>query len=166
MTPDATLTHTPPFLTPLTGEALRDAGVPEPFRLGQADRVRFRELDVLDHVNNAVYLTWFEGFRVAYFRHFEIGDYSGGARPVFVLKSVGVDYRAPLHLEDVYVVAGRTRAYRRTSFTMEYGVWRDGTLCATGQAVICLMETDAVTKKPLPEAVVAIFRKDGATFEG
>ncbi|WP_167767020.1 acyl-CoA thioesterase [Jannaschia formosa] len=152
-----------PLLTPLTGEDLRRAGVPEPFRLGQADRVRFRELDVLDHVNNAVYLTWFETFRIGYFRHFRVGDYeSPGARPVFVLKGVSVDYRAPLHLEDVYVVAGRVRAYRRTSFTMEYGVWRDGMLCATSDAVICLMEADFTTKKPLPEACLSVFRADGA----
>jgi acyl-CoA thioester hydrolase len=157
---------TPPLLTPLTGDALRAAGVPEPFRLGQADRVRFRELDVLDHVNNAVYLTWFEGYRIAYFRHFGIGDYTGGERPVFVLKSVAVGYRAPLHLEDVYVIAGRTRAFRRTSFTMEYGVWRDGGHCAGGEAVICLMEADAKTRKPLPEAVLNQFRADGARFEG
>jgi acyl-CoA thioester hydrolase len=155
-----------PLLTPLTGQALRDAGVPEPFRLGQADRVRFRELDVLDHVNNAVYLTWFESFRIAWFRHFGIGDYEGGARPVFVLKSVGVDYRAPLYLEDVYVVAGRVRAYRRTSFTMEYGVWSGGALRATSEAVICLMEADAVTKKPLSEAIQSEFRNEDASFEG
>jgi acyl-CoA thioester hydrolase len=156
----------PPLLTPLTGDALRAAGVPEPFRLGQADRVRFRELDVLDHVNNAVYLTWFESFRIRYFRHFNVGDYDmPGARPVFVLKSVGVDYRAPLHLEDVYVVAGRTRAYRRTSFTMEYGIWRDGAPCATSQAVICLMKDDFVTKRALTEDMIAAFRADGATPE-
>ncbi|PWJ21011.1 acyl-CoA thioesterase [Jannaschia seohaensis] len=156
-----------PLLTPLTGEALRGAGVPAPFRLGQADRVRFRELDVLDHVNNAVYLSWFETFRIDYFRHFQIGDYTTpGARPVFVLKGVSVDYRAPLYLEDVYVVAGRVRAYRRTSFTMEYGVWRDGRLCATSEAVICLMEADFTTKKPLPESTLEVFRADGANGPG
>ena len=156
-----------PLLLPLTGDALRAAGVPPPYRLGQADRVRFRELDVLDHVNNAVYLSWFEGFRIAYFRHFRVGDYeTPGARPVFVLKGVSVDYRAPLHLEDVYVVAGRVRAHRRTSFTMEYGVWRDGALCATSEAVICLMEDDFTTKRALTAAMLTAFRSDGAEAEG
>ena len=157
-----------PLLTPLEGQMLRDAGVPEPFAFGQADRVRFHELDVLDHVNNATYLTWFETFRIAYLRSYGISDYGDSAgRPVLVLKQVGVDYKAPLHLEDVYVVAGRTRAYRTTSWTMDYGVWREGRLCATAHAVICLMEADFVTRKPLPPAYVETFRtRDGATFEG
>lgn len=156
-----------PLLTPLEGRALRDAGVPEPFAFGQADRVRFRELDVLDHVNNAVYLSWFETFRIAYLRAYGIGrSAKAGERPVLVMKSVGVDYHAPLHLDDVYVVAGRTRAYRNTSFTMEYGVFRDGIRCATGHAVIVLMEADFVTRKRLPEDYVTAFRdRDGAEYE-
>ncbi|WP_371154209.1 acyl-CoA thioesterase [Jannaschia sp. 2305UL9-9] len=157
-----------PLLSPLQGAALRDAGVPPPFAFGQADKVRFHELDVLDHVNNARYFSWFETFRIAYLRHGGLADYAETAeRPVLVLKSVGVDYKAPLHLEDTYVVAGRTRAYRRTSFTMEYGVWSDGRLCATSQAIICLMEADFVTRRALPRSYIDLFQtQDGATFEG
>ena len=88
-------------------------------------------------------------------------------RPALVLKAVGVEYHAPLHLEDVYIVAGRTRAYRRRSWTMEYAVYSGGRLCATSHAVICLMEPDFVTLRPLPEAYVAAFRdRDGAVQEG
>ncbi|MBM2576556.1 acyl-CoA thioesterase [Jannaschia sp. Os4] len=152
------------LLRPLDLPALRAAGVPEPFAFGQADRVRFHELDVLDHVNNAVYLSWFETVRIAYLRAYGISDYAGAAdRPVLVLKRVEVDYHRPLHLEDVYVVAARTVAYRRTSWAMEYQVWSGGHHCATGGAVIVLMEPDFVTKKPLPEAYVRAFaERDGA----
>ncbi|MFO6463742.1 acyl-CoA thioesterase [Jannaschia sp. KMU-145] len=157
-----------PFLTPLPVDALRRAGVPEPFGFGHADKVRFHELDVLDHVNNARYLSWFETLRIAYLRAYGISDYAGREdRPVLVLKSVAVDYHAPLHLEDVYVVAGRTRAYRTTSWSMEYGVYAGGRCCATSRAVICLMEADFTTKRPLPDAYIAAFRdRDGAAFEG
>ena len=157
-----------PLLVPLSIDGLRAAGIPEPFAFGQADRVRFRELDVLDHVNNAVYLGWFETARIAYVRAYGLADYAPGApRPAFVLKSVAVDYRAPLHLEDVYVVAARTRAYRRTSFTMAYAVASGGRIAATSEAVIVLMEEDFVTRRPLPEHYVAAFRdRDGAAFEG
>ncbi|MGB3555940.1 MAG: thioesterase family protein [Jannaschia sp.] len=157
-----------PLLTPLDTAALRDAGVPEPFAFGQADRVRFHELDVLDHVNNATYLSWFETFRIAYLRAYGISEYgAGSSRPVLVLKAVGIEYRAPLFLEDVYIVAGRTRAYRNTSWTMEYAVYSEGKLCATSHAVIVLMEPDLRTRKKLPEAYTALFRdRDGAIFEG
>ena len=156
------------LLRPLDLDTLRAAGVPEPFAFGQADRVRFHELDVLDHVNNATYLSWFETVRIAYLRAYGISDYASAAdRPVLVLKRVEVDYHRPLHLEDVYVVAARTRAFRRTSWSMEYQVWSEGRRCATGGAVICLMEGDFVTKRPLPDAYVDAFaRRDGAAREG
>ncbi|SFJ59796.1 acyl-CoA thioesterase [Jannaschia pohangensis] len=155
-----------PLLTPLDTPTLRTAGVPAPFAFGQADRVKFHELDVLDHVNNARYLSWFETFRIAYLRAYGISDYAKSeGRPVLVLKSVAVDFKAPLHLEDVYIVTGRTRAYRRTSWTMDYAVYSDGTLCATSQAVIVLMEDDFVTRRPLPQSYIDVFRdRDGATF--
>ncbi len=157
-----------PFLTPLDPATLRAAGVPERFAFGQADRVRFHELDVLDHVNNARYLSWFETFRVAYLRAYGISDPAVTApRPVLVLKSVAVDFRAPLHLDDSYIVAGRTRAYRKTSWSMEYAVVSRARLCALSEAVICLMEADFTTRRTLPETYIEAFRsRDGATYDG
>ncbi|SDZ37970.1 acyl-CoA thioester hydrolase [Jannaschia faecimaris] len=157
-----------PLLTPLSIAHLRDQGIPAPFAFGMGDRVRFHELDVLEHVNNARYLSWFETARIAYLRAYGIGDYSRtGERPVLVLKSVAVDYKVPLHLEDVYIVAGRTRAFRNTSWTMEYGVWHDKKLCATSTAVIVLMEADFVTRKRLPDSYTRAFKeRDGSIFEG
>jgi acyl-CoA thioester hydrolase len=156
-----------PLLRPLSLDRLRAAGVPEPFTMGQADRVRFRELDVLDHVNNAVYLSWFETFRIAYLRGLGLGDYAGAeTRPALILKSVRVDYHAPLHLEDVYIVTGRTRAFRRTSFTMEYRVYSGGRHRTTGEAVICLMQPDFATRRPLPGDWTRLFRdRDSAEPE-
>ena len=154
-----------PFLTPLDAATLRANGVPERFSFGQADRVRFSDLDALDHVNNARYLSWFETFRIAYLRAYGIADYAGD-RPVLVLRSAAIEYRAPLYLDNSYIVAGRTRAYRNTSWTMEYAVVSGGRPCATSEAVICLMETDFTTKRRLPESYVEAFRRDGATYEG
>ena len=162
------MTSEPALLRPLDVPDLRAAGVPEPFAFGQADRVRFHELDALDHVNNATYLSWFENVRIAYLRAYGLGDYAAaGARPALILKRVGVEYHAPLHLEDVYVVAARTRAYRRTSWTMEYRVHSGGCHATTGEAVIVLMEPGYRARKPLPDAWIAAFRdRDGAVPEG
>jgi acyl-CoA thioester hydrolase len=157
-----------PLLVPLPLDLLRAEGVPEPFAFGQADRVRFHELDVLDHVNNAAYLSWFETIRISYLRAYGLGDYaSSDVRPALILKQVSVAYHRPLHLEDVYVVAARTRAYRRTSWTMEYAVCSGGHHCTTGEAVVVLMEPDFATRSPLPESYITAFRdRDGAVAEG
>jgi acyl-CoA thioester hydrolase len=155
-----------PLLQPLDADALRALGIPEPWSFGQADRVRFHELDVLDHVNNARYLSWFETLRVAYLRAYGVSDYASAERPVLVLKRVGVSFHAPLHLEDVYVVTGRTRSFRRTSWVMDYAVWSGGRLCAEGDALIVHMGADAATRLPLTEHMRATFqRRDGAVAE-
>ena len=156
-----------PLLVPLSTADLRGAGVPEPFAFGQADRVRFHELDVLDHVNNARYLSWFETFRIAYLNAYGLGDYaSAETRPALILRQVSVHYHAPLHLNEVYVVTGRATAYRRTSWTMEYRVYAGGVHRTTGSAVIVLMDRDFEARRPLPDAYVRAFReRDGATAE-
>ncbi len=155
------------LLRPLPVDTLRACGIPAPFTFGQADRVRFCELDVLDHVNNATYLSWFETFRIAYLRARGLGDYSSAeSRPALVLKAVSVTFHRPLHLEDVYIVTGRARSYRRTSWTMEYRVYAHGQHCTTGDAVICLMAPDFATRRALPEAYLNVFRdEDGAVSD-
>ena len=40
-----------------------------PFRFTHAVEVRFRDLDALGHVNNAVYLTYLESARMAWYLH-------------------------------------------------------------------------------------------------
>ena len=54
------------YHTPLTAEEQLAAGLPAPRTLALADRVRYAELDPLNHVNNKSYFTWFETLRVEY----------------------------------------------------------------------------------------------------
>ena len=51
---------------PLTQAEQVALGITSPAPLAMADQVRFSELDVLNHVNNAVYMQWFERVRVKY----------------------------------------------------------------------------------------------------
>ncbi len=147
-------------------DALRAMGIPEPWHLGRADRVRFHELDALNHVNNTSYLTWFETFRVAYFSEYRLA-YFGEQTPVTVLKSAGIDYRKPLHLNDDYVVVGRTRSFRNTSFVMDYAVFAEGEVAATGEALLVLFEPDGETRLAIPEGLrQRMIDEDGATTAG
>ncbi len=150
-----------PYHTPLFDYDLRKLGIPEPWGFGLADRVRFGELDALGHVNNTAYLRWFESFRLPYLQARHVTDY-GPTSPRLVLRSVAAQYRAEMGMGLDYVVVGRTRAYRNTSFTMEYGVFalQDGatSLTASGEAVIVLLQRDGSGRYPIPEAGIEAFR--------
>ncbi len=142
------------YHTPIGASDLRALGIPEPWTFGLADRVRFAEIDALGHVNNTAYLTWFESFRLPYLKEREVTDY-GPDSPRLVLKRASVDYRAEMFNGMDYVVTGRTRAFRTTSFTMEFAVWLPdpaGARCmATGNAIIVLLNRKGLGRYPIPD---------------
>lgn len=150
-----------PFLTPMSRTELAKAGVGKPWTYGMMDRVRFGELDVLAHVNNAAYLRWFENFRIHYFRDYGVSSYQG-TPPRIVLRALGLEFLSEVKLNDEYIVTGRTVSFRNTSFAMEYGIWVAGRLTTTGSAVIVNLDQTG-QKQPLPSTWVHAFEtRDGA----
>lgn len=130
-----------PYLTSLGPEDLRGAGIPEPWNYGVQDRVRFGEIDVLGHVNNTVYLKWFETLRLNFFR--DLINPKVTNRQTIVLRNAGVDFMAEILPDESYILTARTVEMRNTSFTQHYGVWVDGALRATGHAIIVTVENGA-----------------------
>ncbi len=150
-----------PFLTPLDAARLRAANIPDPWTFGLADRVRFGELDALNHVNNVVYLRWYETLRVIYLEEYGIYD-TAGADPKFVVKTVGLDYKAEVMRGATYINTARTVEMRKTSFSMEYATFVDGQITTTGTAVIVLLNDDN-SKRTLPDALrQTLITRDGA----
>ncbi|MEM8554354.1 MAG: thioesterase family protein [Pseudomonadota bacterium] len=140
-----------PFLTPLGPADLRNLNIPEPWQFGIRDRVRFEELDALNHVNHTAYLRWFEMMRVEYVRAYGISPYDGTG-PELVLKAVDMQYHAPMHLHESYVVTARTVSFRRTSFKMAYAVWAPDCR-AEGTALIVQLTRGSNDKEPLSDDV-------------
>lgn len=143
------------FLVPLGPDDLQVAGIGKPWAFGMADRVRFAELDALNHVNNVVYLRWYETLRVHYMKHHNLYQLAG-PDPRFVVKSVSVDYHAEVKEHASYINVCRTSSFRNTSFVMDYGTYVDGHLTTTGKAVAVLLNQDN-SKRPLTEAMRQLF---------
>lgn len=112
-----------PLVTPLNTQQLQSAGVPEGWNFGQADRVRFHELDALNHVNNIVYLRWFEDLRIPYFHAHAVTSYTSEDDPQVVLASNAARYFKPMFLGETFVATARCTSFRNSSFVLEYGVW-------------------------------------------
>jgi acyl-CoA thioester hydrolase len=99
--------------------------------------VRYRDMDANAHVNNAVYFTYFEQARIAYFTAVRGGASPGAVEIPVVIAEATCRYRSPATLGEVLVVGVRVSAMRRSSFTMEYAVREreSGRLVATGTTV-------------------------------
>ena len=129
---------------------------------GLIDRVRFYEIDALNHVNNVAYLRWFEILRVRYFIEYGLSSYSSvDAEPQLVVRHQATDYFAPMHMEQSYEVVGRIRLIKPTSFVMASAVFCEGQIMAKGETVIVSLEADGITRRAhKPDAVKKIIALD------
>lgn len=109
--------------------------------------VRFRDCDAMGHVNNAVYLSYLEQARFAYWQRLTGAT---GIPRSFIVARVEIDYRAPITLDDRIVVRLRVSAVGRSSFTLEYEVLnaRTRAVVATARTVQVMYEYEA--RKPVP----------------
>ncbi len=110
--------------------------------------VRYADLDTLGHVNNAVYLTYFEQARVhllnEYYRKTR-GDFD------FVIAHAEVDYLHPIFMEEITVRVWVSRI-GNTSFTLSYEIYNQkGILCAKGHTVQVVYDARKGTKKAIPD---------------
>ena len=87
-------------------------------RFSHPIEVRFRDLDALGHVNNAVYLTYLESARIAYWLH--VTGRSGLDALDMILARVEIDYRSPLSYGEAVDVSVRCASMRRSSFVLEF----------------------------------------------
>jgi len=109
--------------------------------------VRFADIDAMNHVNNAVLVTFLETARVALWR--ERFGFAGAASsiPVIVAR-VAVDYRAPIELLDEVRIGLGVRSIGRSSFTIAYRVEASGRLAAEAETVQVMFDYSA--SKPVP----------------
>ena len=107
-------------------------------------KVRWRDVDALGHVNHAVFLTYLEEGRDAFFIQTLGGD------PSYVVVRLEVDLRAEVRYEDqrvtVRIVADRLGTTSLT--TRETVVTPGGEVAA--EALVVTVNWDAENRKPVP----------------
>jgi acyl-CoA thioester hydrolase len=115
--------------------------------------VRFRDLDALGHVNNAVYLTYMESARIAYW--LQVTGRPDLAGMDMILARAEVDFRAPLGYGDRIEVGVRCASMKRSSLVMESEIVRlpDRQLVAESRKVLVHYDYTAGRSTPLPEAL-------------
>jgi acyl-CoA thioester hydrolase len=111
------------------------------------ESVRFRDLDGMAHVNNAVFLTYMESARLAYFKSLGLGD-----NPLegMILARAEVDFRSPVELGEQIEVGVRTGRIGTKSFDLEQEVHADGRLAAEGKFVLVAYDYTTGQSQELP----------------
>ena len=113
--------------------------------------VRFRDLDALGHVNNAVFLTYLESARIAYW--LELTGRTGLDAVDMILARVEIDYRSQASYREQLDVGARIAAVGKKSLTMELRVVarEPQRLVAESRNVMVFFDYAANRSRPLPD---------------
>jgi acyl-CoA thioester hydrolase len=120
--------------------------------------IRWNDLDVYGHVNNAVYLTYLEEVRDEW-----LGAVLGDPAEIwnYVLVRVAIDYRRELALSDDVVIATCRLASIGTSSVRseEHILTRGGELAAQAESVLVARDRDRGRSRALTDAERAAFAR-------
>ncbi len=120
--------------------------------------LRFRDLDLLGHVNNVNLAGWLEDGRVAL--ELPIQPCTAGyAGPVIVLADLHIHYRAEIHLGDEVRVGTRVQRIGGTSVVVGQAVFANGKCAAIAEAVEVLIGAESRKPEPWPAEFRALFER-------
>ena len=114
--------------------------------------VRFGDLDPQGHVNQAVFLTYFESGRVSMFRDEDLGIGIPGL--TYVLVRIEVDYVRELLWPGSIDIGTGVAEFGRSSFKVAQAIFRDGAVSAMARATLVCMDKTTRKATPLPQAAI------------
>jgi len=125
-------------------------------------RVRWADMDAYQHVNNAVYLNYFEEARDSV-----MVELFGPEALDFVLAHVDIDFRNEVTQDDGEItVFSRVVGFGRSSVRSREIVRKvDGTLAAEGGAVVVPRDTSTGQSRPLTTDEIALISAELAADE-
>jgi acyl-CoA thioester hydrolase len=122
--------------------------------------VQWGDMDALQHVNNAVYLRWFESARIEFFDRVGFFDRMKSDSIGPILASSTVRYRAPIEYPDNVLVGVNAKEVSGSGLTHDYGVFSLGkqVLATTGEARLVMYNFTEKQKADIPEDVLTRIR--------
>ena len=113
------------------------------------EKVRFGDLDAMRHLNNVVFMRYFETARIDYVRKVTEHDPANpeGAGFGLIFAEGHINYRSPGFFDDEVHINLRPTDVRRSSFRIEFEMRVGERLLAEGYGV--LVGFDYVKQKPL-----------------
>jgi len=109
------------------------------------ESVRFRDLDPMGHVNNAVFLTYIESARAAFLQH--LGAVQTLEDLAIIVARIEIDFRARVRFGEEVDVTVRVGRFGEKSFDLEHGLRVGETIVAEAKTV--LVTYDYATRAPV-----------------
>jgi acyl-CoA thioester hydrolase len=122
------------------------------FRFSTTFDIRWRDLDALGHVNNAVYFTYLEQARIRYLHELTMISNDPGDIGI-ILAEASCRFKSPLELGEQVTVYLHVSELRNSSFIIEYRMeGAGGRLAATARSVQVCYDYEERHSVPIPDA--------------
>lgn len=112
-------------------------------------QVRFSDIDMLSHVNNAVYLNYFESARIHYLSQIVDRNWNWKKQGI-ILKVNEIEYILPVFLDDNIEIKVYVEKIGTKSFSLVYELYCDQVIKTVGKSVLVSydFETNSTTSLP------------------
>jgi acyl-CoA thioester hydrolase len=124
--------------------------------------VQWGDMDAFAHVNNTVYLRWFESARINYGVRIGLAELMARENIGPILASISCDYRRPITFPDTVHIGARISRIGRSSLTMDHRLISEavGSIAAEGTSTLVLLDYNTHRSHPIPtpirEAIAAL----------
>lgn len=128
--------------------------------------VMWGDMDAFQHVNNVVYIRYFETARIKYFDRMEgMQNFPGHVKPI--LASITGNYKRPIVYPDRLTISVGVTKLGNASMTMACEMYSDkGFLAFTGECVLVMFDTVRQRPVGVPQAIRDfVFSIDGEIKE-
>ena len=125
------------------------------------ERVRFGDLDAMRHLNNVVFLRYFETARIAYLRDLIPGH--SPARPEsepfgLIFAECHINYRSPVYFDEEVAVECSIGEVRRSAFQVMFEMRVEQRLAAEGYGWLVGFDYAQEKAAPLPERLTKVLQ--------
>lgn len=122
--------------------------------------VSWGEMDALQHVNNTVYIKWFEDVRFHWFERVGFSACLARDNQFPILANTNINFLSPVTFPDHVYVSTRAVRIGRSSLDLDCRAWSCSRqrLCAEGTATIVMFDYATQSSTPIPEPVRAAIR--------
>jgi acyl-CoA thioester hydrolase len=126
------------------------------------ERVRFGDLDAMRHLNNVVFLRYFETARIAYIRHLlPAHDPAHPESEKFglIFAECHINYRSPVYFDEEVGVECSIGEVRRSAFQVMFTMRVAERVAAEGYGWLVGFDYAAERSSPLPESFREVLAK-------
>jgi acyl-CoA thioester hydrolase len=121
-------------------------------------QVRFSDIDVMGHVSNAVYLSYFEIARVIFFSKL-LGENWDWKKDGVLLRKNEIEYIKPVLLNEVPEIFIYTQKVGKKSFTLEYDLVVNNEIRTTGSSVLVAFDSELNISKEIPSKMKGVLNQ-------